>query len=223
MQVWENLSLKDMARSAGTCKDFAEHAKNTRSDLRTLKLPPGAPPDTIRPFQDTDCVHLALNNAKAPLRHPGRLALEKQKEPRCDHLARCMASSATGRLLACVAMFCRPSAEVFYSAPDRLGLCRPQWRGCAWHGASLREGDQGEAAQGSHPELSSSSCHRCRLKRTRCWRAASECPGPEPVQICSRAACRALLWCHPNAAVRPSSPASIGFAVLSGVTSSMKH
>ncbi len=44
MQVWENLSLKDMARAAGTCKDFAMQAKETRSDLRTLKLPPGAAP-----------------------------------------------------------------------------------------------------------------------------------------------------------------------------------
>ena len=42
MQVWENLTLKDMARAAGTCKDFAMQAKETRSDLRTLKLPPGA-------------------------------------------------------------------------------------------------------------------------------------------------------------------------------------
>lgn len=42
MQVWENLSLKDMAKAAGTCKDFATHAKETRSELRTLKLPTGA-------------------------------------------------------------------------------------------------------------------------------------------------------------------------------------
>ena len=41
LQVWENLSLKDMARAAGTCKDFAMHAKETRSELRTLKLPAG--------------------------------------------------------------------------------------------------------------------------------------------------------------------------------------
>ena len=66
MQVWEYLSLKDTARAAGTCKDFAEHAKSTRSDLRTLKLPPGAPPDTSRPYQDTDWVYLVLGNAKAP-------------------------------------------------------------------------------------------------------------------------------------------------------------
>ena len=42
MQVWENLSLRDMAKAAGTCKDFATHAKETRSELRTLKLPTGA-------------------------------------------------------------------------------------------------------------------------------------------------------------------------------------
>lgn len=30
-----------MARAAGTCKDFAAHAKDTRSELRTLKMPPG--------------------------------------------------------------------------------------------------------------------------------------------------------------------------------------
>ena len=41
LQVWENLSLKDMARAAGTCKDFATHAKEARSELRTLKLPAG--------------------------------------------------------------------------------------------------------------------------------------------------------------------------------------
>ena len=40
-QVWENLSLKDMARAAGTCKAFAAHARETRSELRTLKPPPG--------------------------------------------------------------------------------------------------------------------------------------------------------------------------------------
>ena len=44
IQVWEMLSLKDMARAAGTCREFAAQAKETRSELRTLKMPPGDAP-----------------------------------------------------------------------------------------------------------------------------------------------------------------------------------
>ena len=41
-QVWDQLSVRDMARAAGACREFAQRVQHARSTLRTLKVPAGA-------------------------------------------------------------------------------------------------------------------------------------------------------------------------------------
>ena len=43
-QVWGHLSVRDMARAAGACRQFAQRVQHARSTLRTLKVPAGARP-----------------------------------------------------------------------------------------------------------------------------------------------------------------------------------